>query len=46
MKGRAMNIKLVEQGRTARYGIALGIVRLFAAGNFDPRRLRGWRGSL
>jgi len=50
-----MNIKLVEQGRTARYGIALGvllfalwrgIVRLFTAGNFDPRRLRGWRGSL
>src|SRR5712691_3389233 len=41
MKGRAMNIKLVEQGRTATYGITLGvllfalwrgIVRLFAAG--------------
>src|SRR3981189_501604 len=41
MKGRAMNIKLVEQDRAATYGIALGvllfalwrgIVRLFAAG--------------
>ncbi len=50
-----MNIKLVEQGRTARYGITLGvllyalwreIVRFFAPGNFEARRLRGLRGSL
>jgi hypothetical protein len=39
-----MNLKFVEQSRTARYGIALGvllyalwrgIVRFFAPGNFD-----------
>jgi len=39
---------------TARYGTALGalayvlwrgIVRFFVPENFDPRRLRGWRGS-
>jgi len=55
MKGRAMNIKVVEQSRSARYGIALGILlyalwrgiaRFLAPGNFDPRRLRGWHGSL
>ena len=50
-----MNIKLAQQSRTARYGIALGallyavwrgIVGFFAPRNFDPRRLRSWRGSL
>jgi hypothetical protein len=54
MKGRAMNIKLVQQSRPARYGIALGIllyalwrgiIGFFAVGNFDSRRLRSWRGS-
>jgi hypothetical protein len=55
MKGRTMNIKFAEEGRTARYGIALGVllyaawrglVRVFRPRDFDPRRLRGWRGSL
>ena len=50
-----MNIKVVQQSRPATYGTALGaliyvlwrgIVRCFVPGNFDPRRLRGWRGSL
>ncbi len=50
-----MNIKFAEQSRPARYGIALGvllyvlwrgIVRFLAPGNFDPRHLRSWRGSL
>ncbi len=50
-----MNIKLAQQSRTARYGIALGallyavwrgVVALFAPRNFDARRLRSWRGSL
>jgi len=50
-----MEIKFVEQGRVARYGVALGallytvwrgIVRVFAPGEFESRRLRGWRGSL
>ena len=50
-----MNIKLAEQSRPARYGIALGVLvyalwcgiaRLFVPANFDSRRLRGWRGSL
>jgi hypothetical protein len=49
-----MNIKLAQQSRPARYGIALGvllyvlwrgIVRFFAPGNFDPRRLRGGTGG-
>ena len=50
-----MNIKLAQQSRTARYGIALGallyavwrgIVAFFAPRNFDARRLHSWRGSL
>jgi len=50
MKGSAMNIKFADQSRTARYGIALGIllyavwrglVRVFVSRDFDPRRLRG-----
>ena len=50
-----MNIKLAQQSRPARYGTALGalvyvlwrgIVRFLVPENFDPRRLRGWRGSL
>lgn len=50
-----MNIKLVQQGRTARYGSALGallyavwrrIAGFFAPRNFDARRLRSLRGSL
>jgi hypothetical protein len=50
MKGSTMNIKFADQSRTARYGIALGIllyavwrglVRVFVSRDFDPRRLRG-----
>src|SRR2546422_4894716 len=39
MKGRTMNIKLAEQGRTARYGIALGVL-LFALWRGIVRLLR------
>jgi hypothetical protein len=50
-----MDINFVEQSRPARYGIALGVLlyalwrgiaRFLAPGNFDPRRMRGSRGSL
>ncbi len=49
-----MNIKIAEHSRVATYGVAVGLV-LHAAwrglvwfvvpGDFDPRRLRGWRRS-
>jgi hypothetical protein len=50
-----MDIKFAGQSRVARYGIALGLllyavwrglVRAFVPRDFDPRRLRGRRGSL
>ena len=50
-----MNFKIDEQDRVARYGVALGLllyatwrglVRIFVPKDFDPRRLRGGRGSL
>src|SRR6267378_8455118 len=53
MKGRTMNIKLAEHSRAARCGVALGLllyavwrglVWFFVPTDFDPRRLRGWRG--
>ena len=50
MKGTNMNIKLIESGRPARYGMALGallyaawrgLVWLLVPGDFDRRHLRG-----
>jgi len=50
MKGTAMNIKLIESGRVARYGTALGaalhavwsgLVWLVVPGDFDRHHLRG-----
>ncbi len=50
-----MNIKIAEQDRAARYGVALGLllhaawlglVVFLVPKDFDPKRLRGWRGSL
>jgi len=50
MKGADMNIKIIESGRAARYGIALGtllyaawrgLVWLVVPGDFDRHRLRG-----
>ncbi len=50
-----MDIKFAGQSRVARYGVALGLLlyavwcglaRAFGPRDFDPRRLRGWRGSL
>lgn len=50
-----MNLKIDQQDRVARYGVALGLllyaawrglVRIFVPKDFDPRHLRGWRGSL
>ena len=50
-----MNIKLAQHSRVARYGVALGVllwavwrglVWFFVPTDFDPRRLRGWRGPL
>ena len=49
MKGTNMNIKLIESGRPARYGIALGallyaawrrLVWLLVPGDFDRHHLR------
>ena len=50
MKETTMNIKIIESGRPARYGIALGtllyaawrgLVWLLVPGDFDRRHLRG-----
>ena len=49
-----MNIKFTEHSRIATYGVALGfliyavwrgLARIFVPRHFDPRRLRGGRGS-
>ena len=50
MKGADMNIKIIESGRVARYGTALGaalfatwrgLVWFFVPEDFDRRHLRG-----